>query len=83
MRPNSDYALNLALIHEVLKREAYDQAFVARYVSGMDALRQAVDQARQLVDIKKVPAIVGGIIGALRAEFGLVGESEPALAKAS
>jgi len=42
VRPNSDYALNLALIHEVLKREAYDQAFVARYVSGMDALRQAV-----------------------------------------
>ena len=43
VRPNSDYALNLALIHEVLKREAYDKDFVARFVSGMDALREAVE----------------------------------------
>ncbi len=42
VRPNSDYALNLAIIHELLEREAYDQAFVARYVSGMDTLRMAV-----------------------------------------
>ena len=42
MRPNSDYALNLAIIHEVLKREAYDKDFVARFVSGMDYLREAV-----------------------------------------
>ncbi|MFZ4479263.1 MAG: molybdopterin-containing oxidoreductase family protein [Rhodoferax sp.] len=42
VRPNSDYALNLAIIHEVLKREAYDKDFVARHVSGMDALREAV-----------------------------------------
>jgi thiosulfate reductase/polysulfide reductase chain A len=42
VRPNSDYALNLALIHEVLKREAYDKAFVERFVSGMDSLREAV-----------------------------------------
>jgi thiosulfate reductase / polysulfide reductase chain A len=42
VRPNSDYALNLALIHEVLKQEAYDKAFVAGFVSGMDYLRQAV-----------------------------------------
>ena len=42
MRPNSDYALNLAIIHEVLKQEAYDQDFVARFVSGMDYLREAV-----------------------------------------
>ena len=39
VRPNSDYALNLAIIHEVLKLEAYDKDFVARYVSGMDFLR--------------------------------------------
>ena len=42
VRPNSDYALNLAIIHEVLKQEAYDKEFVARFVSGMDALREAV-----------------------------------------
>jgi thiosulfate reductase/polysulfide reductase chain A len=43
VRPNSDYALNLALIHEVLKQEAYDQDFVMRFVTGMDALRAAVE----------------------------------------
>jgi len=42
VRPNSDYALNLAIIHEVLKQEIYDQEFVARYVTGMDYLRAAV-----------------------------------------
>ena len=42
VRPNSDYALNLAIIHEVLAREAYDEVFVARFVSGMDYLREAV-----------------------------------------
>ena len=42
VRPNSDYALNLAIIHEVLEQEAYDKEFVARFVSGMDYLREAV-----------------------------------------
>ena len=42
VRPNSDYALNLAIIHEVLKQEAYDKDFCARFVSGMDYLREAV-----------------------------------------
>jgi thiosulfate reductase / polysulfide reductase chain A len=42
VRPNSDYALNLAIIHEVLKVGAYDKGFVAKFVSGMDYLRQAV-----------------------------------------
>ena len=44
VRPNSDYALNLALIHEVLKQEIYDKEFVARFVSGMDYLRAAVKE---------------------------------------
>ena len=44
VRPNSDYALNLAIIHEILKREAYDKDFVARYVSGMDYLAEAVKE---------------------------------------
>ncbi len=42
VRPNSDYALNLAIIHEVLKQEAYDKEFVAQFVSGVDYLRKAV-----------------------------------------
>jgi thiosulfate reductase / polysulfide reductase chain A len=42
VRPNSDYALNLAIIHEVLRQEAYDQDFVGRFVSGMEYLREAV-----------------------------------------
>ncbi len=42
VRPNSDYALNLAIIHEVLKQEVYDKDFVAHFVSGMETLRAAV-----------------------------------------
>ena len=42
VRPNSDYTLNLAIIHELLKLEAYDKDFVARFVSGMDYLAEAV-----------------------------------------
>ena len=42
VRPNSDYALNLALIHEILKQEVYDKEFVDRFVTGMDYLREAV-----------------------------------------
>ncbi len=44
VRPNSDYALNLAIIHEILEREVYDKDFVARFVSGMDELREAVKE---------------------------------------
>lgn len=42
IRPNTDYALNLAIIHEVLANELYDKKFVARWVSGMDYLGDAV-----------------------------------------
>ena len=42
IRPNSDYALNLALIHEILRQEVYNKEFVDKYVTGMDYLRQAV-----------------------------------------
>jgi len=45
VRPNSDYALNLALIREVLAQEIHDKDFVARFVSGMDVLREAVRDA--------------------------------------
>jgi thiosulfate reductase/polysulfide reductase chain A len=42
VRPKSDYALNLALIHEVLAQDVYDKDFAARFVSGLDYLREAV-----------------------------------------
>jgi thiosulfate reductase / polysulfide reductase chain A len=42
VRPNSDYALNLAILHEILKQEIYDKKFVAKHVTGMDYLRKAV-----------------------------------------
>ena len=44
VRPNSDYALNLALIHEILKTGAYDKDFVERFVTGMESLREAVKE---------------------------------------
>jgi len=45
VRPNSDYALNLALIHEILEREIYDKEFVERFVIGIDVVREAVKDA--------------------------------------
>jgi thiosulfate reductase / polysulfide reductase chain A len=45
VRPNSDYALNLSIIREVLKQQAYDKEFVARHVSGMDYLHEMVKDA--------------------------------------
>lgn len=42
VKPNSDYALNLAIIHEVLQQEVYDKEFVEKFVTGMDYLRAAV-----------------------------------------
>ncbi|MCB2187134.1 MAG: molybdopterin-dependent oxidoreductase [Deltaproteobacteria bacterium] len=42
IRPGTDYALNLALIHVVLAEGLYDKAFVERWVSGLDAVRDFV-----------------------------------------
>lgn len=41
--PNTEYALNLACIHQVLKEQLYDKAFVERWVSGLDELRRFVE----------------------------------------
>ncbi len=41
--PNTEYALNLAFIHQVLKEQLYDTKFVARWVSGLDQLRALVE----------------------------------------
>jgi thiosulfate reductase/polysulfide reductase chain A len=42
IRPNTDYALNLAIIHEVLRTGVYDKEFVARWVEGVESLRDFV-----------------------------------------
>ncbi len=42
IRPNTEYALNLALIHQVLEDKLYDAEFVERWCSGLDELREAV-----------------------------------------
>jgi len=44
VRPGTDYALILGMIHELIKREAYDAEFVAQYVSGLDELKTFVEQ---------------------------------------
>jgi thiosulfate reductase/polysulfide reductase chain A len=42
IRPNSDYALNLALINVMINEGLYDKDFVKRYVSGFDELKKFV-----------------------------------------
>jgi len=37
--PNTDYALNLAFIHQVLAEDLYDRDFVERWVTGLDELK--------------------------------------------
>ena len=43
VRPGTDYALILGVIHELIRREAYDTDFVEQYVSGFDELRSFVE----------------------------------------
>ena len=38
VRPGTDYALALAMIHEIIKKELFDADFIQRYVSGFDEL---------------------------------------------
>jgi thiosulfate reductase / polysulfide reductase chain A len=44
VRPGTDYALILAMIHEIIKRDAYDHDFITQYVSGFDELCNFVEQ---------------------------------------
>lgn len=38
IRPGTDYALALGLIHVLIKEKLYDESFVAKYVTGFDEL---------------------------------------------
>ncbi|MCG8618214.1 MAG: molybdopterin-dependent oxidoreductase, partial [Desulfobacterales bacterium] len=42
IRPGTDYAFNLAVIHELIAKRLYDQKFVDRYVDGFKELEQFV-----------------------------------------
>lgn len=44
VRPGTDYALALGMIHEIIKRKAYDADFINRYVSGFDELCDFIEQ---------------------------------------
>ena len=43
VRPGTDYALTLAMIHEIIKQNVYDADFVDRYVKDFDALCSFVE----------------------------------------
>lgn len=42
IRPGTDYAFNLAVIHEILKKKLYHKAFVERYIEGVKELEEFV-----------------------------------------
>jgi thiosulfate reductase/polysulfide reductase chain A len=42
LRPGSDYALNLGIIHGVIEKEAFDRDFVERWTEGFDRLCELV-----------------------------------------
>lgn len=42
IKPNTEYALNLAIINEIISRQLYDSEFVNRWMTGFDELRSAV-----------------------------------------
>jgi len=44
VRPGTDYALALGMIHEIIQRKGYDADFIKRYVSGFDQLCEFVQQ---------------------------------------
>jgi len=44
VRPGTDYALALGVIHEVIKRGYYDKEFIERYVTGFDELCSFIEE---------------------------------------
>jgi thiosulfate reductase / polysulfide reductase chain A len=42
IRPGTDYAFNLAVIHEILNKRLYDQRFKDRYIDGIKELERFV-----------------------------------------
>ncbi|HER62740.1 MAG TPA: thiosulfate reductase, partial [Desulfobacteraceae bacterium] len=44
VRPGTDYALTLALIHEIIQAGGYDREFVERYTTGLDEMADFVKE---------------------------------------
>lgn len=44
VRPGTDYALALGMIHEIIKRGLFDEKFIDRYVSDFDELCYFIEQ---------------------------------------
>jgi thiosulfate reductase/polysulfide reductase chain A len=44
VRPGTDYALALGMIHEIIKRKIYDAEFIERYVTGFEELCSFIEQ---------------------------------------
>ncbi len=42
IRPGTDYAFNLAVIHELINKNLYDQDYAYRFINGLDRLKQFV-----------------------------------------
>jgi thiosulfate reductase / polysulfide reductase chain A len=42
IRPGTDYAFNLAVIHELINKNLYDKDYVYRFINGLDRLKQFV-----------------------------------------
>lgn len=42
IRPNTEYALNLAFIQQILEENLYDSAFISRWTVGLESLKEEV-----------------------------------------
>ena len=43
VRPGSDYAFNLAVIHELMKKRLYDEKYAGRYIEGLRDLEDFIE----------------------------------------
>ncbi len=44
IRPNTEYAINLSLIHEILEHNLYDKKFIDRWATGLEEMRAQVKE---------------------------------------
>jgi thiosulfate reductase/polysulfide reductase chain A len=66
IRPNTEYALNLAFIHVVLAEKLYDADFVKKWVVGLDELRDFVKETTPEWAEKMTGVPAGEIKAAIR-----------------
>ena len=66
IRPGTDYAFNLALIHTILKEKLYDAEFVEKWVTGLDELAAFVAPCTPQWAEEETEIAAGDIIGLAR-----------------